>query len=258
MKKLIVTCLALATVFAYADDAVQPTDEEKAAKKAAARERMLQNTGGIIEKAGEGRAVIVDCQTKIPFEAITNRVFALNRSVRVKIDCEVCEKCRAEGFDIAKAKLPEGAGAAVFIVNDEKLPMSLVATEAGWGVLNVAALDEGKRFNKEFNRVLIMTFGGGISQLKGSPMQTVRTPEDLDKIIGEGFTFDAVTSMLKNLQNLGVTQARRSTYKRAVEEGWAPQPENEYQKVIWEKVKAEQNEAPSNPMTIEFDKEKGE
>ena len=53
-----------------------------------------------------------------------------------------------------------GAGAAVFIVNDEKLPMSLVATEAGWGVLNVAALDEGKRFNKEFNRVLIMTFGG--------------------------------------------------------------------------------------------------
>jgi len=38
-----------------------------------------------------------------------------------------------------------------------------------------------------------------------------------------------------------------------VEEGWAPAPTNEYQKIVWDKVHA----IPQKPMKIEFDPKKG-
>ena len=242
-------CLAMGVAFAQ-----ELTPEEKEAKKAAAHEKMLKATGGLIEIPGQGKIVIVNGQTKIGAEAISERVEALKKVVRVNIESTTCEKCQkgecAEGCIVKAIQLPEGAQAAVFIINNPELPMSLIATEAGWGILNVAGLNEGKEFKTEFNRVAIMTFGGCVSQFKGSPMQTVRGTNDLNKLIGDGFTFDAVQSMMKNLQNVGVTQAKRSTYKKLCQEGTAPAPENEYQKAIFEQVKAEQSEAPSNPIRI--------
>ena len=253
MKKTTAFAVALAAAFAFGGESA---DAEKEAKKLEAKERMLQKTGGIIEKAGEGRVVVVNAQEKIPESAIAGRIAAAAKLVRVKFDLE--NRAGADGFSVADARLPENAQAAIFVVEDAKLPLSLVAVEAGWGMVNVAQLSEGKRFNVEFNRVLTLALGGGISQFKASPMQTVKSADDLDGIVGENLTFDAVTSILRNLQNLGVTQTKKSTYTRACEEGWAPEPADEHQKAIWEKVKAEQNEKPSNPITIEFDPEKGE
>ena len=85
-------------------------------------------------------------------------------------------------------------------------------------------------------------------------MQTVKNVEDLDKLHSEGITFDALQSIMRNLQNLGVTQTRKTTYRRACMEGWALQPTNDYQKVIWEEVHAK----PTKPMKIKFDPAKGE
>ena len=147
--------------------------------------------------------------------------------------------------------MPPKNAAQVYVVDTDKIPtMSLVSVEAGWGVVNVRQLAPGKEVTCELNRVAVMVFGGFVSQFKASPMQTVRSPEDLDKLVGEGITFDAVQAMMRNLQNRGVKPMRRTTYRRACEEGWAPEPTNEFQKVIWEKIKAEQSEKPSNPLRI--------
>ena len=66
-------------------------------------------------------------------------------------------------------------------------------------------------------------------------------------------TFDALQSIMRNLQNLGVTQARKTTYRRACMEGWAAQPTNSFQKAVWDEV----HSIPKNPMQIKFDPKKG-
>ena len=48
-------------------------------------------------------------------------------------------------------------------------------------------------------------------------------------------------------KNIGRT--RRASYKVACEEGWAPAPTNDFQKAIWEKVKAEK-EAAAKPAEV--------
>lgn len=245
MKKLI---CALGLVMAFCAIAANEnlTDEEKAAKKAAAQQKMLEKTGGIVEKAGTGKIVIVNCQTKIPSADVVGRVDSLNKTLRVAIETR-------DGSWKIGDKTPADANATIYVVNEPTLPISLVAVEAHWGVVNVSELTAGSRFNKAFIRTAILTLGGGVSQFKGSPMQTVSTPADLDKIVNEGLSFDAMSSIMGNLQKLGVTQPKKTSYRKAIQEGWAAQPTNEYQKVIWEELHA----SPTNPMRIKFDPKKG-
>lgn len=246
MKKLLFAAVAVLSLCVQAADE-ELTEAEKEAKKIAARQRMMEKTGGIIEKEGTGRIAIVNCQTKFKTADVMAKAEQFNKLFRVAMDTK-------EGTWKLGDKLPEGVDAAVYIVNDAALPMTLVAVESHWGVLNVAQLDTPARFNKAFARTAIMTFGAGVSQFKGSPMQPVSTPADLDKVVSEGVTFDALQSVMRNLQAIGVTQAKKTTYRRAVMEGWANQPTNDYQKVIWEEIHAK----PTNPMRIKFDPAKGE
>jgi hypothetical protein len=247
MKKLIVALVAFCAIASYAADKVaELSDAEKEAKKAQARQRMMEKTGGILEKPGTGRVVVVNAQDKFSSGDIESQVKKCNSAIRVKIDVE-------KGSWKLGDKLPAGANVAVFIVNDPALPISLVAMEEQWGVLNVAKLEGASRFNKALARVMISTLGAGVSQFKGSPMQTVTNANDLDKLHSEGITFDALQSIMRNLQNLGVTQARKTTYRRACMEGWAAQPTNSFQKAVWDEV----HSIPKNPMQIKFDPKKG-
>ena len=76
--------------------------------------------------------------------------------------------------------------------------------------------------------------------------------KDLDTV-QEFIPIDMGARWTDYLKNLGVTPAYQRTYKQACIEGWAPNPTNEYQKAIWDRVHA----APKNPMKIEFDPKKG-
>ena len=49
-----------------------------------------------------------------------------------------------------------------------------------------------------------------------------------------------------SLPYYGITPWYQTTYHKAVEEGWAPAPTNEYQKAIWDKVHA----MPTAPIKI--------
>ena len=51
-----------------------------------------------------------------------------------------------------------------------------------------------------------------------------------------------------------VLQQEVSTYKKACEEGWAPNPTNEFQKAIWDKV----HELPTEPIKIKPEEKKTE
>lgn len=251
MKKLICAILAISafSTVAFGEQAKkkQLTPEEKAA----ARERSLRKTGGMVTKPGVGKVAVINCQTKISEEKVKSKANEFQRDIFV--DVEYINNTAQTTFDITNCRnIPNGAKAALYIINVPKLPMSLMCAEDGWAMINTAYLDQESRFDKQFARGVIMAFGGGVSQYEGSPMQTVRSVDDLDKVVSKTLALDSVIGIKRNLDSLGIKPPVRTSYKRACLEGWASTPTNEYQKAIWDQV----HELPTNPVKIEFDPKK--
>ena len=243
MHKLIVI---IATAFVAASAFTAEQSEAVKLTKAEKERLRLDTTGGMITKKGEGKAVIVNCQRKFTDSLLTSTMDAFRDLLKVEIQVR-------EGSWEFGDEVPSDANVAVYVVDDPKLPLSLVAAEARWGVVNVAQIADEGNLKKEVTRVAIMTFGGGVSQYKVSPMQPVSSAKDLDAITGCTLTVDVTMSMRANLDKLGLTQTRYTTYRKACMEGWAPAPTNEYQQAIWDSVHA----IPANPIKIEFDPKKG-
>lgn len=214
--------------------------------KAARIEAIMKKTGGFVVRKSEGVISFINCQSKISDEEVQKRVDKIQ--FVLKYPCEI----RKGNWKFGDKK-PDGSKVCIFIVDDASLPMSLVAVESGWGVINTSTLENGTQFSKELTRVFCLTAGAANSPVKTSPMQTVLKNTDLDKLLTDGFTFDMASSINENLQAMGMFPMRKMTYVKACQEGWAPAPTNEYQKAIWDKVHA----APKNPMKIEFDPKKG-
>ena len=245
MKQLILIMSAMVAIVGYSADEPVP-EAEKMAKRAAARERTMRHTGGIAERKGEGKLVFINCQSLVSETEISNRVAKI--AYVLKYNCVV-----RNGDWAFPAVRPADSTIAIFIINDPELPMSLVAAEDRWGMVNTAALKLGNRFSKELTRVFTLTAGAACSQIKTSAMQPVATPTDLDKLITDGFTIDMATAIVANLKSLGATQSKKTTYRKACEEGWAEPPKDEYQKGVWDEI----HSLPAKPMTIEFNKAEG-
>ncbi len=247
MKKIIFVFIAALVGSAIASsasnhDSLSPT---KALTKEESQRRFLEKTGGIIECPGNGKIAIVNCQNRIPVSTIEEKISQMNKYINVNVEL-------LKGEWKLGSSLPPGASAALYIVDDPTLPISLIAPESQWGVLNVAQFEDGLRFRKAFMRTMTLTFGAGVAQFKGSPMQTVTKVEDLDRLLSDGFTFDTVTSIVRNLHNLGVTQSRKISYRKACMEGWANAPTNSYQQAIWDDI----HKLPTEPMKIKPETQK--
>lgn len=214
--------------------------------KAARIEAIMKKTGGFLVRKSDGVLSFINAQTKISHEEIQKRVDKIQ--FVLKYPCEL----KKGSWKFGDAK-PEGSKIAIFIVDDASLPMSLVAVESGWGIINTSTLANNTQFSKQLTRVFCLTAGGANSPVKTSPMQTVVKSSDLNQLLTDGFTFDMASSINENLQALGMYPMRKVTYVKACQEGWAPAPTNQYQKAIWDKVRA----TPKNPMKIEFDPKKG-
>ena len=236
----------------WAEVKAPPTEEERVAR----REKMMKATGGILDIAPQGKVVILNAQDKVAKEKVRAQVEELARELRMNVEY-------VDAKEWGMYQVPAGAVGAVVIAEKADLPMSVVAAEKTWGLLNVSPLIvEGdaeattRRFCREFSRVVCFAFGQSNSQYRGAPLSTVTKPEDLDTIVNESMTFESVTMVMRTLMNLGLTQSRKTSYKKACQEGWAPAPTNTYQKAIWERIKAEQSEAPTKGIKISYDKNK--
>lgn len=238
MKRLffLVICSAVVALGYAAEQKKAPLTE---AQKAALREKRMQKTGGIVIRQGAGKVVIVNAQKKYSDEIVQKSLAVFKNALKVNMELR-------PGTWKFGDQVPEDAKLALYLVDDATLPMSLVAMEAGWGVMNVAPLEGDMQFSREFMRVGIVTFGAACSQYKVSPLQSVSCPKDLDALIGNGITIDTKMAMDRRLEGVGVTKDRMATYRKACEEGWAASPTNDYQKAIWDEVHA----IPDKPLTI--------
>ena len=84
-------------------------------------------------------------------------------------------------------------------------------------------------------------------------MSPVTKVSDLDAITESSLPVDVLSRFPEYMKSLGVTPARQVRYRDACQQGWAPQPTNDYQRVIWEEYHSE----PTEPIRIKYDPKKG-
>lgn len=255
MKKM---CVLLVTALVSAVIMAEPSQSKKndaLVKKLGGKNFLLLRAGGgKIEKPGtqKGQIVFVNAQKTVSKDWLQDGVDQLKRDTRFKVDIKDGE------FDIKKPKL--SGNVSIFVVDDEFLPMTLVAAESKWAVLNVRQLKSDKeafykaRVKKAVARVFAMLCGGMSSGYSVSLVGHVTKASDLDQFPNAQIPFDVLNRMNPYMERFGVLPAQVSTYRKACVEGWAPPPANDVQKIIYTEV----NSKPTEPIKIKFDPKKGE
>lgn len=256
MKKIMVV-MVVATVGVMAVSAAphqQRTPEEEA-ERVAARAEFLAKTGGMVTKEQQGNFVrVVSMQKQVGLDVIRSEIKELNKMLGLPFEVTERKPGKSPLTDAADAVRRPGTANALLIVSDENLPTILSAPEQAWAILNVAKLNEdlvpqkvyNMRIKKELNRAVATAFGVGMSMAPPSLMDPVYSKVDLDAMMMTELEPEALAKIQTAAKLRGVVPVRRTTYKQAVIEGWAPAPTNDVQKKIWNQV----HELPTNPLPL--------
>ncbi len=154
-------------------------------------------------------------------------------------------------------KVDENAAARVVVVSKDAQPVLLCAPEEYWSEVNVKPLTADnpkgfilqRRLEKQILRGLGYALGCGNSSVEPCVMSRVNSLNDLDGlqlIMGP----ESLGKTLHTASKRGCQSRKFASYRKACQEGWAPAPTNDVQRAIFEQIKAEQNEKPSNPIRI--------
>ena len=250
-KRKLLAVGVLAAVFAVAAPTFGTGPEGSEARR--------EDDGGMVVlwPKDAGRFVFVNAQGRVPAGDLSAPVAHLG--VEFNIDARLVAG-RAPDLRAASEELGRlGAKGAVWVVDDPKLPLVLAAAEDGWGVLNVAPLladgpsaeKSRVRVAREVNRLFGMLHGCySTMMIPQCVMRPVHSPAGLDSLVSTGFSPESYTKIARFLDDAGYLHARRNTYAGACREGWAPSPTNGVQRAIWERVQADKERGPSNPIRI--------
>jgi len=254
MKKLIIACLAASAFVAFADDNASSTAAAELLKHNKKDFLLLRAGGGKVEKPGtkKGEIVIVNAQTAASSSWIDEQLAYFNKETHFNVTQ------RSGSFSLPSPKV-EG-NMTIYVVDDPALPVSLIAPENRWAMMNIATLKSDKpafyeaRVKKALSRTFGQLCGGMASNFQLSLVGPVTKTEDLDQFPSAQLPFDILERMRFYMSKFGVEPAKIATYRKACAEGWAPQPSNDVQRIIWE----EMHSKPTEPMRIKYDPAKGE
>ena len=242
----VITAITSLTLFAS-----EAPKKATAQNKKAFNDRVAQLGGFVIyPNSQKGRVAFIDTQV---FKDV-------KRQIPIKLDF-----LKMPAGEPIKLKVEAKADFAVIIVYDESLPTSMIVPEEKYAIVNVAKYKKGlkmpseaalykKRCSKAALKAYMLLCGGCASRYPGH-VGTAQSVNDLD-ISHDKLPIDIQESMKKYLASAGVTPLRKTIYRKACQEGWAPAPTNEYQKAIWDKVRSEKERGPTNPIEIPMPKKK--
>lgn len=225
--------------------------------KADRKMMFLRRTGGEIVKPAKGFVAIINQQDQVTSEQISQFFFPDGQCMKIPfrhVPLAGKFNVRSAAGEVRRLN----ASAAIFLINDPELPMSLVSLEAKWAMANIAPLtaDNPKpyqllaRLDKLFSRVTMQVLGAGsFMDFPMSAMKPVVDVASLDALKGMSPAPVAMLYMNSYMKEIGIESETTTLYVTACRQGWAPAPTNEYQKAIWDKI----HELPSNPMKIEYD-----
>ncbi len=230
------------------------TPEQRAECQAKAKARALVRMGGTVRDTSvqTGRMIVVNAQDAVRDSDLEMPITALAKFLRVKIDVI---KGQAPGlpFDSKAYLSGQNANAAVFLVSTNSLPALLVVPEERWAVVNVSKLGNDNlsvRTQKEVLRGFAFVCGGAATLFRQTLVSPITSPADLDQVMVPQLPIDSLNAIAKYLPGIGITPYRESSYRQACRDGWAPPPTNDVQRAIWEKIKADKERGPTNPITI--------
>jgi hypothetical protein len=212
---------------------------------AAVRSNMFAKTGGILASPVSGPSVLfLNAQTRVPAPLIREPVSQIEKLLR--LPCILRSQPSSEPVADAVQALSDTSIAAVIVIGDaSSYPSLLLAPESRWALVNVAALGGdgvpadrlADRVQKETMRAFGMLLGAAHSNFESCVLKPVLKPEDLDALKAKNLSVEPLNKILAYAQRLGIHQSRPTTYRKAVEEGWAPAPTNDIQRAIWQELK---------------------
>ena len=211
----------------------------------AARSNMLAKTGGMVQSPVEGpQLLFLNMQTRVAATALDEPADQIGKMLRLPTTRK--DAPTAEPLTAALDALKGNQTAAVIVLGDSSdYPSLLIAPESRWAMVNVAALtDENTsaetlalRTKKEVWRAFGYLMGAAHSNFEACLMQTVLSAKELDALKGRSLSPEPFNKIMAHAQKLGMKPQRMATYRKAVEEGWAPAPTNDFQKAIWDELK---------------------
>ena len=238
-----------------------PKDGKYTVEQIKARdERVMKKTGGFIHLAAEGpQTLLVDARAK-PTATIDEvaRVYKL----ATHLDAQVAKEARGDvaPLEFAKAKMSSAKPLMLVMVVEgvPGQPILSVFPEERVGIVNADKLKGGDdpsapemRVMKETWRAIGFVGGLGFSPAENDIMQPLYSLKELDANRYPFIQPMNMARMYKMWKRFGVKKERRIPYRVAVQEGWAAQPTNDYQRAVWEQVKADKERGPTNPITIQ-------
>lgn len=251
MKKVfILSLMVLAFPVLRAENAA-PQQVRKRLTRAEIQARIaarVQAEGGYVTQETQGRVVRFLSRTSAVPEADLQAV-AEELSHLLRIVCEVS----GSGKESASR-----TGCLITLVEQEQAPTLLIAPEEPWAVVNVKNLKKDNpsaellktRIKKELVRAFGFAMGAANSSMQPCLMRPVYSLGDLDAEKVQTLSPDPLMGISQTIERLNFARPRRVTYRKAVEEGWAPAPTNAVQQAIWDKMQAEKERGPTNGLQI--------
>lgn len=250
MKKLIIIALAALSVASLvAEDTKEPT--AKKSNKEIMDHIAMKRYGGKIRQPNSecGEIVFVNSQKTVDASVLSKAIDKLER--QFKYIAKISDK----DVDASASRL------VVRLEDLDRKERVLLAPESYWVSVNVKSLAADNppkailadRFEKEVRRAFAFVCGGTCGTEPGGICRMVNSLSDLDAIPGLDFALDIEARIVNNMNETEVKPYRIAKYSEAVQEGWAPAPTNEFQKAIWDSVRA----LPAKPMKIEYDPKQG-
>lgn len=231
-----------------------------AEREAYRNQKAMERFGGwvIKEGTGFGRVAFVNATKRIDTKWIEKSFPDYENLLRIKF-VAIQSDAKVSLASANKELLRSKSEAAIFLIEDDTMPTMLVAPESEWAILNVSPLAADKPDEKKFltrvEKEMWRTFGhlcGAADSPVGCVLSPVGSLEDLDALASKFISPGPLGQIRTHLDHIGVKPYLKTTYQDACRKGWAPQPTNEYQKAVWDKVHA----APTKPLVIAPEKTK--
>ena len=245
LRALVIASTAAACLAQVAPRPTAPPMPSVTPADRAARSNALARTGGMVRAPSTGPAVLIlDTQKRVPETVL--RDLSTHIQGFCNLPCAFKAQAAADPVaDAAKALADKNNAAVVVICDTPNQPSLLVAPESRWALVNVAALGGADvpadrladRVQKETWRAYGYLMGAANSSLEHCVMKPTFSPADLDANDCKTLSPEPFIKVMMQAQKMGLKATRMTSYRRAVEEGWAPQPTNDVQREIWKELR---------------------
>ena len=217
-----------------------------------------RRTGGRVVPPSNGKSVLIWDSTGKAEKAIEAFRRYDEKVMHIPLTVKRENACSA-GSAYEQARQAKGANTpcVIFIHERPEVPTLAVYPEDAIACINLSALATKDadifeaRIQKEVFRAFGMVLGGYQIPRMACVMEPAYSLAELDAIRCTTLAPMRFNGILKSAKSLDLPVQRPVPYLNACREGWAPAPTNDYQKAIWEQVKADKERGPTNPITIQ-------